>query len=529
MTISFDTIPSGIRRPSNNIEFNTRMAVHSLPANVKKLVLVGQKLKDAVTHAITTAYAVGAVVKPATPNGHLYFCITAGTSGGSAPTWPTTQGGEVTDGTVVWKEFAADATLTAKLNVKQCFSSDDAAVYNGYGSMLHRMAIAALNTNPYLNLYTIAEDDASGVHATGTFTVTGTPTGSGTIRAYIGKEYVDASFTVDDTVTTIATAIKAAIAAKPSLPVVGSSSSGVVTAVYKHAGTVGNQYKLAVEYTQDAGIAVAAAGLASGATDPDIHAAGSILDKIAPSRYHRIAPAYNDATTLGYLKTHADFVSNAIEKRSAVVCTALVDTIANAQTAAGGLNHGRTVLALVKANKAPACELAAAIGAIECSFADPALPRNDAAVTAAATAVPTDDFTNTEIETCLHNGITPLYAADDGGILVSRMITTFQTDASLLDVTTIDSLDYLRDVMSAAHRAFKGMKATDRTLDALLSITKGKLYDLEEAEILRDIDDYIEEVKLEPGDEAGEYRMEIPAPVVPGLHVLNEKIILHLN
>ncbi|MBN1130386.1 MAG: hypothetical protein JXA71_15445, partial [Chitinispirillaceae bacterium] len=108
-------------------------------------------------------------------------------------------------------------------------------------------------------------------------------------------------------------------------------------------------------------------------------------------------------------------------------------------------------------------------------------------------------------------------------------VTTYQADASLLDITTIDSLDYMRDVMGAAHAMFKKMKATDRTLDALTSVTKAKLYDLEAAEILRNVDDHIGEVVLEEGAEAGEYRMEIPAPVVPGLHVLNEKIILHLN
>ena len=53
--------------------------------------------------AATTAKTVGQVVTPTVANGFAYRCIVAGTTGGSAPTWPQVDGGAVQDGTtLVW-------------------------------------------------------------------------------------------------------------------------------------------------------------------------------------------------------------------------------------------------------------------------------------------------------------------------------------------------------------------------------------------------------------------------------------------
>lgn len=59
------------------------------------------------SRANTTAYVVGDLVEPATPNGYFYLCTVAGTSGGSIPTWPTGTNSTVTDGTVTWQRRSA--------------------------------------------------------------------------------------------------------------------------------------------------------------------------------------------------------------------------------------------------------------------------------------------------------------------------------------------------------------------------------------------------------------------------------------
>jgi len=56
----------------------------------------------AQTHAVSTAYVVGDIRKPSAGNGYVYRASVAGTSGGSAPTWPTVIGTTVADGGVTW-------------------------------------------------------------------------------------------------------------------------------------------------------------------------------------------------------------------------------------------------------------------------------------------------------------------------------------------------------------------------------------------------------------------------------------------
>lgn len=64
-------------------------------------VVEAKEGKAAATRANTTAYSLNAYLVPATPNDYYYKVTTAGTSGGTIPTYPTTVGGTVTDGTAV--------------------------------------------------------------------------------------------------------------------------------------------------------------------------------------------------------------------------------------------------------------------------------------------------------------------------------------------------------------------------------------------------------------------------------------------
>lgn len=63
----------------------------------------------------STAYSVGAVVRPTVDNSRTYRCTIAGTASGTQPTWPTTAGATVTDGTVTWEETTRTAGIFAAI------------------------------------------------------------------------------------------------------------------------------------------------------------------------------------------------------------------------------------------------------------------------------------------------------------------------------------------------------------------------------------------------------------------------------
>ncbi|MXD86378.1 phage tail protein, partial [Escherichia coli] len=127
-------------------------------------------------------------------------------------------------------------------------SADYARQICGAGSQLARMVEAYRQTDPFGELYVIAVPEATGAAATVTLTVTGEATESGTVNVYVGRTRVQASVTNGDNVTTIASSIKDAINAVPTLPFTASSSAGVVTLTARHKGLCGNEIPVSLNY-----------------------------------------------------------------------------------------------------------------------------------------------------------------------------------------------------------------------------------------------------------------------------------------
>lgn len=111
------------------------------------------------TWAASTAYSVGAVIRPATGNGYLYRCVVAGTSGSSTPTFGTVIGGSTTDNTVTWENVGSGIVqLTAS---SPSWSSPFSAGPFRYAVISDRTPSTAA-TQPLLGLIDFGTDQTGG-------------------------------------------------------------------------------------------------------------------------------------------------------------------------------------------------------------------------------------------------------------------------------------------------------------------------------------------------------------------------------
>lgn len=467
--ISFDSIPSSIRKPGKYFEFNTKLAVRTLPGNLQRTLIVGQRL---------TAGTVAAGV------------------------------------------------------VTNVFSDAEAATFFGNGSQLHLMCRAAIKANPYLALEAIAMDDAgAGVLATSTVTLTGPATAAGVLTVKVAGKPVQIAVAATDTATAIGAALAAQIALQPDLPVTAAAAIGVVTLTAKNKGVQGNNIKIEA-VTTAAGTTAAVVAMAAGATDPTIATA---LAAVFAAGHNIIISAWNDATNLTALRTHLDSVSGPLEQRGAIGVYAHTGTLGASTTLAGTLNAGRISAPNFKVPEQP-CELAAAYGAVVASEEDPARPLNLLQLTGITAPVLADRLSRTEQENALNNGVTPLEVGPGEKVQIVRAITTYTLDAqsipdiSLLDLTTIRTLDYVRKACrERISLRFPREKLSERTAPKVRSELLDVLYKLEELEIVEQVEANKTGLIVErDSQDPNRLNAKIPTDVVNGLHVFAGRIDLLL-
>lgn len=468
--IEFEAIPSSIRKPGKYFEFNTKLAVRTLPANLQKMLIVAQRL---------AAGAVAALV-------------------------PT-----------------------------QIFSDAEAAAAFGNGSNAHLMCRAAITANPYLQLSVCALDDmVAGAAATGTITITGPATGPGVLRQRIGNRTIEIAIATATAANDIAAALNTELAKYADLPVTAGVLANAITLTAKHKGTIGNLVDISTEVTA-AGVAAAVVAMANGATDPDTATAYA---EVFAERYDIIAIPYVDATAIGALKTHLDSVSGPMEQRPGIGVYSLDSALATATTLAPTINGGRITNGFLRGTKSPSYEVAAAYAAEIAFEEDPAMPLNTLPLIGIAAPDITQRLSRTEQESCLANGVTPFEVGPGEVVQIVRAITTYTKDAngiadvSLLDLTTIRTLDYVRKACrERIALRFPRAKLSSKTAPRVRSELIDVLLKLEELEIVENVRENLPGLIVERNaQDPNRLDAKIPADIVNGLHVFAGRIDLLL-
>ncbi|MEC5319309.1 phage tail sheath C-terminal domain-containing protein [Brenneria populi subsp. brevivirga] len=468
--VSFDNIPSSIRKPGKYFEFNTRLAVRTLPTNAQKVLIIAQML---------------------------------------------------------------DSGTTEPLQAVNIFSDDEAATLFGQGSMAHIMAAEAIGCYSYLQLQIIGIRDAqAALKATGKITITGPAGGAGTLSAWVGSTRIDVAVSADDTANALADALVTAISQKTALPVTAAAAAGVVTLTAKNGGAAGNDIVLRTSTTAT-GITAAVTAMAGGENDPDIAPA---LAAVFAAGHNIIVCPYATQDALTVLRTHIDNVSGPMEQRGAVGIAGWRKSLSTGTTLASSINKGRITIGWHPGSVKTPAQIAAAYGAVMASEEDPARPLNTLAMTTLDVTALEDRPSRTEQENALYNGLTPFEIGPGDTVQIVRAISTYTKnaegvdDVSLLDITTIRTLDYVRKACrERIALRFPRDKLSSRTPDRVRSELLDVLYKLEELEIVEEVEANKAMLIVErDSQDVNRLDAAIPCDVVNGLHVFAGRIDLLL-
>jgi phage tail sheath gpL-like len=368
-------------------------------------------------------------------------------------------------------------TGTVAANVPTLISNYSQAVQSfGQGSMLANMFKVLFDNNNSTEKWCCAsDDDGAGTAASGTLTVTGTATAAGTISLYLGGVLVSVAVADNDDATAIGDSIVAAITANADLPVTAVNVTGTVTVTYRHKGTVGNYYDMRLNYAGanagevlPAGVSIAIVQLTGGATDPTLT---STIAALPEQIFDYWVCPFQGSTPLTALDTEMDSRWNALRMLEGHVFAAAGGSVATLVTLGTSRNNPHMSI-LDAGNGSPSPSYlwaAAAAGVIATSASiDPARP---------FTTLPLEGILPESVQnrrllsdrnTLLYDGISTHTVAQDGTVLLERMITCYQTnafcvsDGVYLDLTTPLTLAFLRqDLRARITTKFARMKIAD--------------------------------------------------------------------
>ncbi|HEY3982902.1 phage tail sheath subtilisin-like domain-containing protein, partial [Cedecea sp.] len=342
-------------------------------------------------------------------------------------------------------------------------SKDLAKKMAGRGSQLARMVEAYRKVDPFGELWVIAVPD-NGEPATGTVTITGAATDSGTVNLYVGTRKVQVTVATGDTGNQVSQALLRAINNNVDLPVTAEyqatsagAAQGTVNLSAVNGGQVGNSIPLTLNYfgtasgeEVPAGLSVQIGKMSGGAGDPDLSQA---ISAMGDEPFDYIGLPFSDANSLQLMSVEMNDSSGRwsyIRQLYGHVYTARTGSLSELVAFGDTFNDQHITIAGHEEDvQTCVAELVGYRLARAAVFLriDPARPTQTGELTGALPAPTGKRFAITEQQSLLMHGIATAYT--EGGVLrIQRDITTYKTNAfgvadnSYLDSETLHTSAY---------------------------------------------------------------------------------------
>lgn len=317
--------------------------------------------------------------------------------------------------------------------------------------------LAALKAaNTYTECWAVALDDnGAGVAASGTLTLAGSPTEAGTLNVYIGGQLVQVAVASGATTASLATALAAAVVADTTLPVTAAAAGSVVTFTARHKGEVANGLDVRLNYYGERtpkGLTATVVAIGSGTSNPDVQAA---ITAIGDEQYHTVVTPYTDASNLTKIEGLLSTRWGPMVMKEGHAFAAASGSHATITTLGGTRNSPHLTIMGAGRSPTPSYVWAAVAGAVDAYEPDPARPRQTLELPGVLPQAIADRWTRDERNLALYDGIATTTVDAGGRVLVERLVTTYQTNASgvadtaYLDIETLRTLAYLRYTVRA--------------------------------------------------------------------------------
>jgi len=466
--IMFDKIPSSIRKPGKYFEFNTKLAKRSLPTNLQRVLLVGQRLAAGTIPALT----------------------------------PVT-----------------------------VFSDDEAAGYFGRGSIAHRMAAAAIEANRYAQITVVAvDDDAAGVAATGAVTVTGTAGAPGEVGRDRVDAAIASGMTANQIAQALADAVQEHPDLPVTVTVAGNVVT--LAAVHKGESGNAIRLRARVAQAQGVTVAADAAfsgGLNDPDLTPAFAAVFGASYEIYALPFDTpaaLAALRAQLEALGHPLEQRDAIGVAGFAGTLAAATSLATDVNSGLISLAWHNKSRALpceiaagfAGVIASEEDPARPLnTLEIAGLDVTPVEDRPGRTEQEVALHNGVTPLEVGPGNRIQ--IVRAITT-YLVDAQAV----------SDDSLLDLTTMRTLHYFRRACrERISLRFPREKLSHKTPAKVRSELLDVSYKCEELEFLHRIDEFKDRLIVEVDSQSvGQLNAAIPAPVVPGLHVFAGRIDLYL-